>query len=307
MREVVTDYGPSPFRVYQLGFTRKVFDNGLSNEELVTERISLLKELHNFNKSHSLDLAQKAKMEIGYDELASCSSEQVMTWECDVTFDDIKKAGIRFDESNDDIVIIFYADDRSHHWQMGIEQTSYLVLLRQLTLLGFYFYNCRSPYLVSRLGCPPSRSKAWDEINETPVEGWKEEQLHHLVELWVGTNNFTPFHERRAWLLDLLVYLSVHSLEHLLMIFFYLCLVTLLDGENGSNKCSDFKAKNCIGVVGIDIPDFILVLKNGLLVQNQLGFSKAQKKMLEGAFYVMWMDDLEIPQPRAFWIFSSAL
>ncbi|GKE37050.1 RNA-directed DNA polymerase, eukaryota, partial [Tanacetum coccineum] len=40
----------------------KLFDNGLSNEELVTERISLLKELHNFNKSHSLDLAQKAKV-----------------------------------------------------------------------------------------------------------------------------------------------------------------------------------------------------------------------------------------------------
>ncbi|GKD78233.1 hypothetical protein Tco_1340854, partial [Tanacetum coccineum] len=40
----------------------KLFDNGLSNEELVTERISLLKELHNFNKTHSLDLAQKAKV-----------------------------------------------------------------------------------------------------------------------------------------------------------------------------------------------------------------------------------------------------
>ncbi|GJX44890.1 RNA-directed DNA polymerase, eukaryota [Tanacetum coccineum] len=124
MREVVTDYGPSPFRVYQSWFHKKgfdklikdswsysssndsnkiillkkklqalkasikewckddikrsndtcfsikarlsdldkLFDNGLSNEELVTERISLLKELHNFNKSHSLDLAQKAKV-----------------------------------------------------------------------------------------------------------------------------------------------------------------------------------------------------------------------------------------------------
>ncbi|GJV48770.1 hypothetical protein Tco_1438982 [Tanacetum coccineum] len=90
MREVVTDYGPSPFRkklqelklqikegvkmIYNtlmilafLSIARvpdldKLFDNGLSNEELVTERISLLKELHNFNKSHSLDLAQKAKV-----------------------------------------------------------------------------------------------------------------------------------------------------------------------------------------------------------------------------------------------------
>ncbi|GJT06012.1 hypothetical protein Tco_0840474 [Tanacetum coccineum] len=70
MREVVTDYGPSPFRVYQSWFHKKarlsdldkLFDNGLSNEELVTERISLLKELHNFNKSHSFRLAQKQKV-----------------------------------------------------------------------------------------------------------------------------------------------------------------------------------------------------------------------------------------------------
>ncbi|GJR94833.1 hypothetical protein Tco_0267007 [Tanacetum coccineum] len=43
----------------------KLFDNGLSNEELVTEMISLLKELHNFNKSHSLDFSSDSKGEMG--------------------------------------------------------------------------------------------------------------------------------------------------------------------------------------------------------------------------------------------------
>ncbi|GJX89318.1 RNA-directed DNA polymerase, eukaryota [Tanacetum coccineum] len=124
MREVVVDYGPSPFRVYHSWFTKdgfdklvedswktssfadsskitilrkkfqalkasikawckddkhrsseyrlsiqsrisdldKMFDSGHSNEELVNERTSLLKELHNINKCHSLDMAQKAKV-----------------------------------------------------------------------------------------------------------------------------------------------------------------------------------------------------------------------------------------------------
>ncbi|GJY45892.1 RNA-directed DNA polymerase, eukaryota [Tanacetum coccineum] len=160
MREVVTDYGPSPFRVYQSWFHKKgfdklikdswsysssndsnkiillkkklqalkasikewckddikrsndtcfsikarlsdldkLFDNGLSNEELVTERISLLKELHYFNKSHSLDLAQKGKspsgpcIDIDCHLFKKLSSEQVDDLECDVTFDEIKKA-----------------------------------------------------------------------------------------------------------------------------------------------------------------------------------------------------------------------
>nr|GEY78854.1 RNA-directed DNA polymerase, eukaryota [Tanacetum cinerariifolium] len=111
MREVVADYGPSPFRVYQSWFYKKGFDNLIKdswcsssfnhsnkiiplkkklqalkasikewckddikrsndtcfsikarNEELVAERISLLKELHNLNKCHSLGMAQKAKV-----------------------------------------------------------------------------------------------------------------------------------------------------------------------------------------------------------------------------------------------------
>ncbi|GKA28601.1 RNA-directed DNA polymerase, eukaryota [Tanacetum coccineum] len=88
MREVVADYGPTPFRVYHSWFNKEGFDklvtdywsssnfvgstrisdldklleSGDSNEELVNERISLLKELHNINKCHSLDMAQKAKV-----------------------------------------------------------------------------------------------------------------------------------------------------------------------------------------------------------------------------------------------------
>ncbi|GJV24670.1 RNA-directed DNA polymerase, eukaryota [Tanacetum coccineum] len=40
----------------------KMFDNGISNEDLVTERTSLLKDLYNINMRQSLDMAQKAKI-----------------------------------------------------------------------------------------------------------------------------------------------------------------------------------------------------------------------------------------------------
>ncbi|GJY24384.1 hypothetical protein Tco_0398042 [Tanacetum coccineum] len=151
-----------------------------------------LKELHNFNKSHSLDLAQKAKVRWAIegdenskyfhgiinkkrsqlairgvlidgdwiDVTLQLSSEQVDDLECDVTFDEIKKAvwdcgtnkspetlglalngedgfkdvfrllwdlfllmGIRFDDSLTRFIFSM-ADDGSLHWQMGIEQTS---------------------------------------------------------------------------------------------------------------------------------------------------------------------------------------
>ncbi|GJV69169.1 RNA-directed DNA polymerase, eukaryota [Tanacetum coccineum] len=166
MREVVTDYGPSPFRVYQSWFHKKGFDKLIkdswsyssSNDSnkiiLLKKKLQALKasikewckddikrsndtclllskisasELHNFNKSHSLDLAQKAKVRwaIEGDEnskyfhgiinkkrsqlairgspsgpcididchlFKKLSSEQVDDLECDVTFDEIKKA-----------------------------------------------------------------------------------------------------------------------------------------------------------------------------------------------------------------------
>ncbi|GJT80000.1 RNA-directed DNA polymerase, eukaryota [Tanacetum coccineum] len=171
MREVVADYGPSPFRVYHSWFTKdrfdklvedswktssfadsskitilrkkfqalkasikawckddkqrsseyrlsiqsrlsdldKMFDSGHSNEDLVNERTPLLKELHNINKCHSLDMAQKAKVRwsIEGDEnskptgpnivldsnmFKQLSSEQIVDLECDVTYDEIKRA-----------------------------------------------------------------------------------------------------------------------------------------------------------------------------------------------------------------------
>ncbi|GJW38881.1 RNA-directed DNA polymerase, eukaryota [Tanacetum coccineum] len=46
----------------RLSVLDKLFDKGKSNDDLVTERTSLLKDLHNINARHSLDLAQKAKI-----------------------------------------------------------------------------------------------------------------------------------------------------------------------------------------------------------------------------------------------------
>ncbi|GJU57999.1 RNA-directed DNA polymerase, eukaryota [Tanacetum coccineum] len=150
MREVVADYGPSPFRVYHSWFTTdgfdklvedswktsndkqrsseyrlsiqsrlsdldKMFDSGHSNEDLVNERTSLLKELHNINKCHSLDMASKDKpykvkneflnhfsnrfarptgpnIVLDSNMFKQLSSEQIADLECDVTYDEIKRA-----------------------------------------------------------------------------------------------------------------------------------------------------------------------------------------------------------------------
>nr|GEU80032.1 RNA-directed DNA polymerase, eukaryota [Tanacetum cinerariifolium] len=82
----------------------------LSNEELVKERTSLLKELYNINKCHSLDMAQKAKVRwaIEGDEnsklfhgIINKKRSQLAIrgvlikdcrLECDVTYDEIKRA-----------------------------------------------------------------------------------------------------------------------------------------------------------------------------------------------------------------------
>nr|GFA40594.1 RNA-directed DNA polymerase, eukaryota [Tanacetum cinerariifolium] len=86
----------------------KLFDRGHSNEELVKERTSLLKELHDINKCHSLDMAQKAKVRwaIEGDQNSKffhgiinkksiskkLSAEQIVDLKCDVTYDEIKRA-----------------------------------------------------------------------------------------------------------------------------------------------------------------------------------------------------------------------
>ncbi|GKC44737.1 hypothetical protein Tco_1062459 [Tanacetum coccineum] len=136
MREVVRIMGLSLFvSIILVGLQEssvvwildKLFDNGLSNEELVTERISLLKELHNFNKSHSLDLAQKAK-------------------------------GIRFDDSLT-LSHLFYADDA-----VFIGKWDRANILPSYHYWVFYFFHPFS-YLGVKVGIvSPSRRKAWDEI-----------------------------------------------------------------------------------------------------------------------------------------------
>ncbi|GJY93181.1 RNA-directed DNA polymerase, eukaryota [Tanacetum coccineum] len=99
LRESSVDYGPTPFRVFHSWFTKDGFDNliadtwnnlsimetnkislrerpqsriseldklidkGLSNNDIINERISLLKDIHDLDKRHSSDLAQKAKIQ----------------------------------------------------------------------------------------------------------------------------------------------------------------------------------------------------------------------------------------------------
>ncbi|GJU57997.1 RNA-directed DNA polymerase, eukaryota, partial [Tanacetum coccineum] len=99
----------------------KMIDSGHSNEDLVNERTPLLKELHNINKCHSLDMASKDKgdwidkpykvknefLNNFYNRFArptgpnivldsnmfkQLSSEQIADLECDVTYDEIKRA-----------------------------------------------------------------------------------------------------------------------------------------------------------------------------------------------------------------------
>ncbi|GKB11901.1 RNA-directed DNA polymerase, eukaryota, partial [Tanacetum coccineum] len=116
MREIAVDYGPSPFRIYHSWFNKKGFDelvkdswNSTSFED--SSKITLLKK-----KFQSLkDMAQKAKPSNVKNEFLShfanrfaspsgpsivvdnstfkqLSNEQVVDLECDITYDEIKRA-----------------------------------------------------------------------------------------------------------------------------------------------------------------------------------------------------------------------
>ncbi|GJV04404.1 hypothetical protein Tco_1337973 [Tanacetum coccineum] len=77
MRELSIDYGPTPFRFFHYWFKLDGFDkmvedtwkslatidsNGGSNEEILSDRSLLLKELNDINSIDSLEVAQKSKV-----------------------------------------------------------------------------------------------------------------------------------------------------------------------------------------------------------------------------------------------------
>nr|GEW45912.1 RNA-directed DNA polymerase, eukaryota, reverse transcriptase zinc-binding domain protein [Tanacetum cinerariifolium] len=68
--ESIVDYGPTPFHrspekevLSSEDDLDKLIDNGMSNDGIINERTSLLKDLLDLNKRHSLDMAQKAKIQ----------------------------------------------------------------------------------------------------------------------------------------------------------------------------------------------------------------------------------------------------
>ncbi|GJZ06780.1 RNA-directed DNA polymerase, eukaryota [Tanacetum coccineum] len=79
----------------------KLIDKGLSNNDIINERISLLKDIHDLDKRHSSDLAQKAKIQwaiegqtINLDShmFQKISIDQNADLESDVSLEEIKKA-----------------------------------------------------------------------------------------------------------------------------------------------------------------------------------------------------------------------
>ncbi|GJX60750.1 RNA-directed DNA polymerase, eukaryota [Tanacetum coccineum] len=79
----------------------KLIDKGLSNNDIINERISLLKDIHDLDKRHSSDLAQKAKIQwaiegqtINLDShmFQKISIDQNANLESDVSLEEIKKA-----------------------------------------------------------------------------------------------------------------------------------------------------------------------------------------------------------------------
>nr|GEU75016.1 RNA-directed DNA polymerase, eukaryota [Tanacetum cinerariifolium] len=130
LRESTIDYGPIPFCVFHSWFTKDGFDNlsrdemhkasaarhstqsriseldklidkGLSNNDIINERISLLKDIHDLDKQHSSDLAQKAKIQwaiegqtinLDLHMFQKISIDQNADLESDVSLEEIKKA-----------------------------------------------------------------------------------------------------------------------------------------------------------------------------------------------------------------------
>ncbi|GJS95639.1 hypothetical protein Tco_0802607 [Tanacetum coccineum] len=83
----------------------KLIDKGLSNNDIINERISLLKDIHDLDKRHSSDLAQKAKIQWAIESVKNLSQtinldshmfqkisiDQNADLESDVSLEEIKK------------------------------------------------------------------------------------------------------------------------------------------------------------------------------------------------------------------------
>ncbi|GJT21440.1 RNA-directed DNA polymerase, eukaryota, reverse transcriptase zinc-binding domain protein [Tanacetum coccineum] len=91
-----------------------ISDQGRCNDELIQERSNLLKELQDFNKASSLDMAQKAKIRITFASQFPnlLSTDQIDDLERNVSYDEIKRAvwdcGISKSPAPDGFTFEFY-------------------------------------------------------------------------------------------------------------------------------------------------------------------------------------------------------
>ncbi|GKB67153.1 hypothetical protein Tco_0928565 [Tanacetum coccineum] len=117
-------------------------------------------------------------------------------------------------------------------------------------------------------------------FRRNPRGGVEEEQLHHLVELVGSISLISSMIDGHGfWIL----LLGGIMLSHLL------------------DTCNLARTlwRKIARWWEIDIPDFSCY-EEWIAWFKTTRFSKAQKEMLEGVFYVMWWHDLENPQPSAF-------
>ncbi|GKA05709.1 RNA-directed DNA polymerase, eukaryota [Tanacetum coccineum] len=136
-------------------------------------------------------------------------------------------------------------------------------------------------------------------FRRNPRGGVEEEQLHHLVEL-VGSISLSPSNDRWAWLLGSSAWkvcldklptrlnLSLRGID----IPSIICPNCGLAGESCSHlfySCNLARTlwRKIARWWEIDIPDFSCY-EEWIAWFKTTRFSKAQKEMLEGVFYVMW-------------------
>ncbi|GJT98256.1 hypothetical protein Tco_1093774 [Tanacetum coccineum] len=243
----------------------KLFDNGLSNEELVTERISLLKELHNFNKSHFFRVGSESKG------------------------DDGPLKGIRFDDSLTFLSHHFLMLMRCLQWQW--DRAKILTIVPNI--IGCSTFSTPFSYLGVKVGMSPSRRKAWDEIigKVTLLDGLKVVPIKvNIFSEWKVCLGKAP-HETSTF-----HFVGIDIPSIIAQLWF--------SGESRldifSNSCNLDRIYGVKLLDGgeIDIPDFSCYEEWNCLVQNLLGFLKAQRKCLRRGFYVYVVDDFGNSQTK---------